>query len=76
MINLILGILIGFTLGIITVTNRIKNYEQKLNTIEEKYKKKIINSLYELDTNQKTLKQTTAKYKQIDYAKEQLEKLL
>ena len=69
----------GLSLGIILMSvlqvNKINDIK-----IDRDYfyihKNKVYNLTYELDIEQKTIKQTTAKYKQIEYAKEQLEKLL
>ena len=75
----ILFFIIGLSLGIILMSilqiNRLNDIRTE---ISNKYinKDKIYNLTYELDTEQKTIKQTTVKYKQIEYAKEQLEKLI
>lgn len=71
----ILGVFTGIALICILQINRLNDIRIE---ISNKYinKDKIYNLTYELELEQKTIKQTTAKYKQIEYAKEQLEKLL
>lgn len=71
----ILGLILGITLMSVLQINKINDIKIDRDNFYI-HKNKVYNLAYELDIDQKTIKQTTAKYKQIEYAKEQLEKLL
>lgn len=74
-LTFIIGLLLGIVLMSIIQVNKINDIKIDRDNFYI-HKNKIYNLIYNLDIEQKTIKQTTAKYKQIEYAKEQLEKLL